>query len=313
MNYSFGRASKTAMERRRRAARAAIIVLTLIACRTATAAIAYTPFGPNGEGGTVNGQVLSFGSGGEVFELDAFLAVEGSDLNGPTLGTAAQLSNNVLPAGLAFSFSSALSNSDSDLTLTYIFTNNTLNTLPSVWFGFFVDAEIDVAINDYFNEAAGQLGAAGTGAGDPAPDQWEVDEPGYVFGDVYAHLLSGVLDNSNAVPAGSPDDVGLALGFQLGSLAPGQESTVSMLLSDAGRILGDFALQHFDTDENSFDTLTVSGSATIVPEPSGSLLAAAGLVAFLLLLRSHPALSENRATLGGQCHEAFGQLDDFSR
>ena len=25
------------------------------------------------------------------------------------------------------------------------------------------------------------------------------------------------------------------------------------------------------------------------------------------------ALSENRATLGGQCHEAFGELDDFSR
>ena len=33
-------------------------------------------------------------------------------------------------------------------------------------------------------------------------------------------------------------------------------------------------------------------------------------------MRNHvfqTALSENRATLGGQCHEAFGELDDFSR
>ncbi|MBX3435291.1 MAG: hypothetical protein KF847_18385 [Pirellulales bacterium] len=43
---------------------------------------------------------------------------------------------------------------------------------------------------------------------------------------------------------------------------------------------------------------------------------------FLVRARSHteliggefsPALSEMRSTLGGQCHEAFGQLDDFSR
>lgn len=46
------------------------LVMAII-INTAHAAIFYTPFGPNGEGGTVNGQVFSFGSGGEVFERRA--------------------------------------------------------------------------------------------------------------------------------------------------------------------------------------------------------------------------------------------------
>lgn len=266
---------------------AAVLSIVLLTSHVGMAAITFTPFGPSGEGGSVNGQVLTFGSGGEVFELDGFINIAGFDLNAGTIGTSAQLSVNPLPAGVSLTFATAQSPDQSDLTLTYTLTNSSALTLPSVWFAFFVDAEIDVAINDYFNEAAGQLGSLGTGPGDSAPDQWEADEPGYVFGDIFANLLSGALDNSNSVPAVSPDDVSLALGFQLGSLAPGQQSTVHILLSDSGSMLGDFAFQHFDADENSFDTLTISGAATIVPEPTSGLLAAVGLVVFTLLSRSH--------------------------
>lgn len=249
----------------------------------AQAAILFTPFGPNGEGGSANGQVLSFGSGGEVFELDAFVNIAGFDLNGGASGTSAQLSVNPLPAGTSLGFGVALSPDQSDLTLTYTLANNSGMTLPAVWFGFFVDAEIDVAINDYFNEAADQFGTIGAGAGDSVPDQWEADEPGYVFGNVFSNLLTGALDNTNAVPNVSPDDVSLAIGFSLGDLPPSAIATIVILLSDDGDLLGSFALQHFDSDPQSFDALTLSGAASVlVPEPSTSSLIIFGLAVFVI-------------------------------
>ncbi len=251
---------------------------------TASAAIFFTPFGASGEGGTVNGQVLAFGSGGEVFELDAFLNISGTDLNGATLGTSAQLSVDPLPAGLAYTFSTELSLDATDLTLRYEFTNNTGGTLLDVWFFSFVDAEIDVAINDYFNEAGFQFGSPGTGPGDRDADAWEIDEPGYVLGDIFGNLLDGSLDSTNSVPAALPDDVSLGLGFSLGDLPPGAMGTISVLLSEDGDVEGSLALQHFDTDAASFDSLTVSGSVVFVPEPTTCLLLS--VAAFLLLAKS---------------------------
>lgn len=268
-------------------ASAVAAVLACLIADPAQAGIFFTPFGTNGEGGSVNGQVLFFGSGGEVFELDAFVNIAGMDLNGAAAGTSAQLSTSPLPAGLALAFNASLSGDESDLTLTYTLTNNTGATLPGLWFATFVDAEIDVAINDYFNEAAGQLGTLGAGPVDSDPDEWEADEPGYVFGDIFTGLLSGTLDNSNAVSEAAPEDVSLALGFRLGDLAPGNAAIIQVLLSDAGNSLGSFSLQHFDTDIDSFDVLTVSGSAMIVPEPSTFTLAVlAALVLWPVCRRS---------------------------
>jgi len=254
------------------------LIVVLNACSTANAAFTYTPFGANGEGGSINGQVLFFGSGGEVFELDAFVNIGGLDLNGPALGTSAQLSNNPLPVGLSFAFSSELSPDESDLTLTYTLSNTSGATIPAMWFSFFVDPEIDVAINDYFNEAGLPFGTLGPGGGGSA-DSWEIDEPGYVFGDVFSNLLNGDLDNTNAVPESAADDVSLALGFTLGEIVPGGFATISILLSDDGDRIGTFALQAFDTDPDSFDDLTVSGTATIaVPEPTSGVLTGLGLL-----------------------------------
>lgn len=260
----------------------AALIFVLSASSTANAAFTHTPFGPNGEGGSINGQVLFFGSGGEVFELDAFVNIGGLDLNGVAPGTSAQLSINPLPAGLSFAFSSELSPDESDLTLTYTLSNTSGATFPAVWFGFFIDPEIDVAINDYFNEAGLPFGTLGPGGGGSA-DSWEIDEPGYVFGDVFSNLLNGDLDNTNAVPESAADDVSLALGFTLGDIVPGGFATITILLSDDGDTIGTFALQAYDTDPQSFDDLTVSGIATVVvPEPSTSALSLIVVVALLL-------------------------------
>ena len=43
-------------------------------------AISVDAFGPLGQGGALSLQTLTFGSGGEVFQLDSFIGVDGQDL-----------------------------------------------------------------------------------------------------------------------------------------------------------------------------------------------------------------------------------------
>jgi hypothetical protein len=284
VTYFFDRAAKVPSNDWCHATSAAVFIIIVVVCHPGMAAITFTPFGSNGQGGTVNSQFLFFGSGGDIFELDAFLNIAGSDLNGGTAGTSAQLSQNALPAGVGFQCASSLSASQSDLSLSYTFSNNTGSTLAGLWFGFFVDAQIDEPTNGYVNEAAGEFGTLGSGAGDISPDAWEADEPGYVSGNVFQHLLDGVLDDANAAPAETPNDVSLALGFQLGTLTPGHQLIVQVLLSDAGSSIGGFALQHFDMDPDSFATLTVSGVA--VPEPSSVVLAGLAFVGVSVFCRA---------------------------
>lgn len=250
----------------------AVVALQLMGVAHANAGIIVSSFGTAGQGGSVNGQTFFFGTGGNVYEVDSFLNISGSDLNGATIGTSAQLSVDPLPVGLAFNFSRSLSGDTTDLTLTYRFTNNTGGVLKDVQFFSFLDPEIDVPINDYYNETGTVVGSPGTGADDADPDSWEIDEPGYVFGDIFTNLLLGSLDNFNNVPAAFPDDVSFALGFRLGDLQPLDEATINILLSDDGDSLGSFALRHADTDPASLDTFTMSGQSFItsnaaVPEP----------------------------------------------
>jgi hypothetical protein len=72
--------------------------------------------------------------------------------------------------------------------------------------GFF-DHDISIFDNGWTNEY-------GNTQGIPTPGQsWEIDEPGWVFGDIYDHVLAGALDNSNSIPPGSPEDVSMAMGW----------------------------------------------------------------------------------------------------
>lgn len=250
--------------------RASALALAALLVPGSSLAVAFTPFGPKGEGGRVNGQTFTIGAGGALDEADAFLAIEGQDLNGATPGTAAQLSQDALPAGLAFTFASSLSPDATDLTLLYTFTNGGAAPLAALTFLSFVDFEIDETVNTFFNEYAEAGGSLPPGSG------FEVDEPGFSFGDIFGNLRAGVLDGTNPLPTGSPDDVSMALSFALGPLNPGQSALVQILLSEDGDRLGSFALTQRDADPASSGTV-ITFSGAIVPEPGTGLLVAAGL------------------------------------
>ncbi len=141
----------------------------------------------------------------------------------------------------------------------YTFLNNTGGTLTDVSFLSFIDAEID--------------------------------EPGYVYGDIYNNLLLGALDNMNNVSGSSPDDVSMALGFNLGNLDPLSMVTLRILLSENGNIIGPLALSQYDTDPDSTTVITISGQSVLtpvpvpIPEPSSFLLMIAGFITSFVVRR----------------------------
>ncbi|ABA58414.1 hypothetical protein Noc_1952 [Nitrosococcus oceani ATCC 19707] len=240
-----------------------------------------------------------------VFELDAFLNIKGLDLNGGTvIGTSAQFSFDALPPGLTFGFSSSLSSDLSNLALTYTLSNSTTAKIfPEVTFFSFLDGDIadfdireifetltpqellEISLND-FAEASGILGS---GASDSDPDSWEIDEPEFLFGDIFNNLLLGALDNSNAIPISFPEDASLALGFNLGDLNPFETATIDVFLSESGNSIGNFFLTQRDLNPNSFTSITMSGQSSVkqnpippIPEPPTWLLLTAGLAALKL-------------------------------
>ena len=58
----------------------------------------------------------------------------------------------------------------------------TVTGVGSHYVGAFFDHEIDEILNTYFNETGAQNGAAAAG------QTWEIDEPGFVNGDIYENL-----------------------------------------------------------------------------------------------------------------------------
>ena len=252
--------------------------------------IVVSGFGTNGQGGSNNGHPFTFGGGGNVYEVDAFLNIGGLDLNGATVGTSGQVSSDSLPTGVSFLFSYQLTADNSDILLTYSVDNQSGSTLNNINFMSFVDSEIDVPTNDYFNEYATISGMLGAGASDDQPDSFEVDEPGFVFGDIFDNLRIGTLDNTNAVDDSLPDDVSMALGFDIGNLEHQQLATFTISLSEDGDSISSFFIQHLDSDAASPDSLTFSGTALItssVPEPNGLMLLAFGCLLCLPRSRSN--------------------------
>lgn len=179
-----------------------------------------------------------------------------------------------------------ISNLDADGLGTFQFdwTNDTGTLLSSLTFSLFIDPDIGRDTNGFFNEY-GEFISLSLPALAPVDaisfGEWEIDEPGYVFGDIYDNVWLGALDNSNAVPSSGPaNDVSHALLFEIPQLLPGQVLSVTGTLSrtDAAGLA-----QH---DPDSGETLYFNGYAlageepsTNVPEPGSAVLVLAAAIA----------------------------------
>lgn len=240
----------------------------------AAQAIVAQPFSASGTYLRSGAPSFQIGAGGFVEEIEAFLA-------GPGDATAARLSAEAPPAGLALSFESILSADATDLVLRYDVTNTSGAPLAGITFVSLVDAEIDETLNTFFNEYAETDGALA------ANQSYEVDEPGFAFGDIFDNARAAALDGTNAVPQASPDDVSMALAFAIPQLLPGQIARFELLLSEDGDALGGFRIRQRDVDPRSSTVITFSGNGAIVPEPGTALLCAAGVL--LLAMRRRGA------------------------
>jgi hypothetical protein len=148
------------------------------------------------------------------------------------------------------------------------YTNSGTTPMTGVRLIAFADLDIDRLTNGFANEYGAFVSLAtppGAPAGAIAANAWEIDEPGFLFGNILTNAAAGILDNFNAIPNGAPDDVSFALQFPVGDLAPGQLFSAQIRL-DAGNIGG---LQQVDRTTNT--TVYLNGfaakAAVLPPAP----------------------------------------------
>lgn len=114
--------------------------------------------------------------------------------------------------------------------------------------GLFVDHEIDEADNTFFNELGNVTGAPAAG------QTWELDEPSFVFGDIFFNFVDGnnvggsLLDNSLNDFDIFPDDVSMALAWDF-TLAAGETAVATWLIAQSAPASGLY-LTHTDPDSD---------------------------------------------------------------
>jgi hypothetical protein len=152
----------------------------------------------------------------------------------------------------------------------------TTSAVGSHKFHSFFDHEIDEVINTYFNDYGNAIGTLSFG------QSWEIDEPGWIFGDIYDNFKAGSLDKTNGVPVTAADDVSMAMGWNF-TLDPNEKATIELTLSKDVPT-GGFYLAQYDSSPTGAMPASIyfSGNLKIednnqVPEPATMLLMATGL------------------------------------
>ena len=148
----------------------------------------------------------------------------------------------------------------------------TISGAGSHYIGAFFDHEFSEPGNSFFNESGSVSGAPVAG------QSWEIDEPGFLFGDIDLNLVAGSLDNTNAIPIGTGDDVSMAIGWDF-MLAVGEEALITFAITDVVPTSG-FFLGHHDPDsrESIYMSSTLDPSLSPIPVPAAIWLFGSGLL-----------------------------------
>ena len=152
-------------------------------------------------------------------------------------------------------------------------------------FGAFFDHEIDEAINSFFNETGAATGVAVAG------QSWEIDEPGFVNGDIFVNFQDTVLDNSIGTSVFGdtvfPNDVSIAMGWDF-SLAVGDTAFIELVLGELAPTSG-FFLSHSDPASNTTIYLSSTLTVTPIPVPAALWLFGSGLLGLIGIARRKKA------------------------
>jgi hypothetical protein len=123
----------------------------------------------------------------------------------------------------------------------------------------YFDHEIDVATNNFYNEDAIIFNSAASG------QSWEVDEPDFIGGNIFANFQANTLDNGIFdSPISGPEDVAMAIGWTF-SLAAGEMAVAEFLVTEEKPTTDGLIINHFDPDSNGNIYFTSSLSIESLP------------------------------------------------
>jgi hypothetical protein len=153
----------------------------------------------------------------------------------------------------------------------------TITGAGSHTFDAFFDHDIDESINTFFNETGAATGIVAAG------QSWEIDEPGFVNGDIFENFQASVLDNGigNSIYGNTifPDDVSMAMGWDF-TLAAGEQASIDILLGLSAPNSG-FFLTHTDPDSNLSFYVSSTINISQVPIPAAVWLFGSGLLGLI--------------------------------